>query len=183
MHNIYNAQFPSPQAVDAFLEEIHFYEWNAHMDRGLSFAEGVARASTEFPQYAHLFQLFDDQWLETVREPIEESIAIARRLKEAGYPLYLLSNISKEKFPQARKLHTFLSMFEDCILSSEMGIIKPEPAIFEQTLQRIHRRADEVIFIDDARPNVESARKLGMTALLFESPEKLERDLKTLNIL
>jgi 2-haloacid dehalogenase len=183
VHRIYDAYFPAPADVDAFLEEVHFYEWNSHMDRGLSFAEGVAQASAEFPQYARLFRLFDDQWLETVREPIEGSIAIARRLKGAGHPLYLLSNISKEKFPQARREHNFLSMFEDCILSSELGVIKPEPAIFEQTLQRIHQRTEDVIFIDDAQANVEAASRLGIASICFETPEQLERKLKKINVL
>ena len=183
MHNIYDAHFPSPADVDAFLEEVRFFEWNSHMDRGLPFSEGVARASAQFPHYAHLFQLWSDRWFDTVCEPIEGSIAIARVLKEAGYPLYILSNVSEEKFPQARKAHAFLSMFEDIFISSEFGLVKPEPEIFRQTLQRMNRPAEEVIFIDDALANIESARKLGLQSIHFQSPAQLERELKTLQIL
>lgn len=183
LHRIYDSLFPSPEAVNAFLEEVHFYEWNSLMDRGLPFGEGVARASAQFPQYAHLFQRFDEKWLETIREPIEGSIAIARRLKEAGHPLYMLSNVSREKFPQARQAHPFLEMFEDIVMSSELGVIKPEPAAFTQTLERIKHPADEVIFIDDAAANIEAARALGITAIQFHSPEQLERELKSLRIL
>ena len=183
MHNIYDAHFPSSADVDVFLEEVHFFEWNSRMDRGLPFVEGVAQASAQFPQYAHLFQLFDDRWLDTVREPIEGSIAIAHRLKEVGHPLYILSNVSEEKFPQARKAHAFLSMFDDIFMSSEFGLIKPEPEIFRQTLQRMRRTAEEVIFIDDALANIESARRLGLPSIHFQSPAQLERELKTLHIL
>lgn len=182
-HNIFDEHFPNPEAVDEFLREVHFIEWNARLDRGLSFTEGVANASEEFPQYAHLFRLFDERWLESIREPIEGTIAILRGLKQGGYPLYVLSNSSAEKFSLARRAHPFLSLFDDFILSSEYGSNKPEPAIFLRALERIRRPANETIFIDDSLPNIESARKLGMAAIHFQSPEQLERELKTLQIL
>ena len=183
LHNIYDERFPTPEAVDVFLEEIRFFEWNSRMDRGFSFAEGVAQASEQFPQYAHLFHLLDEKWLETIREPIEDSIAIVRRLKERGYPLYILTNSSAEKFPLARQVHPFLVMFDDAIISGEIGLLKPDPAIFQYTLSRIHHTAQECLFIDDSLANIESARALGFTAIHFQSPEGLERDLKALNIL
>ena len=182
MRNIYGELFPSAQAVDAFLDEIRFYEWNALMDKGLPFSEGVARASSEFPHYAHLFRLFDERWLDTVREPIEGSVAIARRLKEAGHPLYLLSNISEEKFPQARKVHDFLSIFDEFILSSECGVVKPNPAIFKFALQRINRTPAEVVFVDDLIANVEAARGLGIESIHFLSPAQLETELKKIGL-
>lgn len=183
MHNIYDAHFPSPAEVDAFLEEVRFLEWNARMDGGLPFSEGVALVSAQYPQYASLFRLWDEKWLETVREPIAGSVALAHRLKDAGYPLYILSNISREKFPQARTLHKFLSIFEDCILSSEIGILKPDPRIFRQALRRMNRPVGEIVFIDDALPNVESARRLGIASIHFQSPEQLEAELKAMNLL
>lgn len=183
MHNIFDAHFPSPAAVDAFLKEIRFFEWNALMDGGLPFSEGVARASAQYPQYAHLFRLWDERWLETVREPIEGSVAIVRRLKRAGHPLYILSNVSHEKFPQAQQAHSFLALFDEIFMSSRLGVNKPAPQAYRLALQRMKRPADEVVFIDDALPNVEAARGLGIASVHFQSPRQLEGELKQMGVL
>ncbi len=47
--NLYKRFFPTLEAVDSFLEEIHFAEWNAHQDAGRPFKEGVADLSKAIP--------------------------------------------------------------------------------------------------------------------------------------
>ncbi len=183
LYAIFGRFFPDPQAVDAFLKQVSFYEWNTRQDGGRSFEEGLAVISEQFPHYAHIFRYFDQHWQDTVREVIPETIVLARRLKQAGYPLYVLSNFSAEKFALTRPLHPFVSIFDDLIISGEIGLLKPEPAIFQYTLSRIHRTAEECIFIDDHLPNVESAQRLGFTALPYRSPQKLERDLTNLGVI
>ena len=53
-HGVYRRFFPTPAAVDSFLKEIRFMEWNARQDAGRPFKEGVAVLSAEFPHYARL---------------------------------------------------------------------------------------------------------------------------------
>jgi 2-haloacid dehalogenase len=183
LHPLLNRFFPDPQAVDSFLAEVSFQEWNAQQDKGRPFAEGVTLIASQFPRYAHLFQLIHEQWAETIREPIPETIALAQRLKAAGYSIYILSNSSAEKYPLARQIHPFLAMFDDAIISGEIGLLKPDPAIFHYTLRRIGRRADECLFIDDNRVNAESAREVGITAIHYQSPRQLEQELRNLKVI
>ncbi len=180
--NLYKRFFPTLEAVDSFLEEIHFAEWNAHQDAGRPFKEGVAELSKQFPQYAELIQAYDTHWMESITETLHETIQIARNLKKSGWPLYLLSNFSSEKFVLMKEQHDFLEIFDDMIISGEYKIIKPDPAIFEIALKRINRRAGECLFIDDSLPNVVTARKMGFITIRYLSPAQLRRDLNQLSI-
>jgi 2-haloacid dehalogenase len=177
-HALYKRFFPNPEAIDSFLEEIHFAEWNAHQDAGRPFKVGTAKLSAEFPQYAELIQAYSTYWEESITETLEGTVEIARKLKEAGWTLYLLSNFSAETFPIMLNRYDFLQLFDDMIISGEHKLIKPDPAIFQLTLKRIKREAQECLFIDDSLANIEAANKLGFYTIHFQSPEQLEGDLE-----
>lgn len=178
VYAVYNRFFPNPQAVDSFLREIRFAEWNEHQDAGRPFQEGIADLSAQFPHYADLIQAYDTYWNDSITEVYDGTVEIARKLKREGWPLYLLSNFSAEKFPLMQQRFDFLNLFDDMIISGEHNLIKPDPAIFLLTLERIKRSANECLFIDDSLPNIETARTLGFQTIHFQSPEQLERDLK-----
>ncbi len=178
LHALFDRFFPDPEAVDAFLEEVSFLRWNSLQDQGRPFAEGIAAITEQFPHYVSLFRIFDEQWIETVREPIPETIVLAQGLKQAGHSIYILTNSSAEKFLLARQVHPFLSMFDDAIISGEIGLLKPDPAIFHYALARIRRAASECVFIDDHLPNIEAARQLGFTAVHYQSPAELEHQIE-----
>ena len=180
VYNLYKRFLPTREAVDSFLQEIRFFEWNAHQDAGRSFKEGVAELSAKFPQYAELIKAYDTYWEECVTEEIHGSVEIAKKLKSAGWDLYLLSNFSAETFPLVQKRFDFLSLFDDCIISGEHKLIKPDPAIYHLTLNRIKRKAQECLFIDDSLPNIEAAKKLNFYAIHFLSPAQLDTELKNL---
>ncbi len=177
-HAVYDRFFPDPQAVDSFLQEIRFHEWNAHQDAGRPFNEGIALLSEQYPHYADLIQAYDTYWEDSITDVYHGTVEIVRRLKREGWPIYLLSNFSAEKFPLMQKRYDFLDLFDDMIISGEHKLIKPDPAIFQLTLDRIGRKASECLFVDDSFPNIEVARKMGFHTIHFQSPEQLERDLK-----
>ncbi|MEK6753333.1 MAG: HAD family phosphatase [Chloroflexota bacterium] len=180
--NLYKRFFPNLEAVDSFLKKIRFAEWNAHQDAGRPFKEGVAKLSNQFPYHADLIQAFDTHWEESLGQTLQENIEIAKNLKQANWPLYLLSNFSTEKFEIVRRQHDFLTVFDDIIISGEHKLIKPYPAIFEFTLNRIKRQAKECLFIDDSLPNIETARKMNFITIHYQSPAQLKRDLYQLSI-
>jgi 2-haloacid dehalogenase len=181
-HKLYERFFPDPQSVTAFLQEIHFMEWNAQQDAGRPFAEGVAELSKKFPQYADLIQAYDTYWEDSITDTFDETVEIAKGLKRQGYSLYLLSNFSAEKFELIRPKYDFLKIFDDLIISGEHKLLKPDPAIFHFTLQRINHTASECLFIDDSLPNIETAKALGFYTIHYQSPTQLKQELKNLSI-
>jgi 2-haloacid dehalogenase len=180
--HLYQRFFPDLQSVDSFLEQIQFSEWNARLDAGYPFRDGVADLSKKFPQYAELIAAYDTHWEESLTGTHDETIEIVRQLKQAGWELHLLSNFSIEKFESIQSRHTYLSLFETKIISGEHKLIKPDPAIFHLTLQKIKRQAEECLFIDDSIPNIETAASLGFQTIHYQSPAQLRSALKNLSI-
>ncbi|MBT7990545.1 MAG: HAD family phosphatase [Anaerolineae bacterium] len=184
-HNLYRNYFPKdePQAIDDFLDEIGFYTWNAEQDRGRSFAEGVAVLSVKFPHRAALIEAYAAHWIDSIAGEISVTVEILQKLKGKAYPLYGLSNWSAETFPLVSDEFSFLSEFDDIVLSGDVKLVKPELAIFKLLLGKIKYLASECLFIDDSLPNVEAAISLGFHAHHFESPEALRMALKEYQIL
>ena len=182
--NLYRRYFPGqPQAMENFLAEIDFFAWNAHQDKGRTFAEGNEKLIAIFPQHTQLIQAYFENYEDSITGAITGTVDILRALKVIGHPLYGLSNWSAETFPRARHVYPFFNWFDDIILSGEVGLNKPDPAIFNLLLNKIGFSAPECLLIDDSQPNVDAAKKLGFITIHFTSPEKLKMEMQRLNLL
>ena len=83
--NLYSRFFPEqPQAMEDFLAEISFMEWNAQQDKGRPFAEAVASLSKQFPHHAHLISAYQENWKESITGSIDGTVELLRMLKEKG---------------------------------------------------------------------------------------------------
>jgi 2-haloacid dehalogenase len=180
---LYKRFFPDdPQAIERFLEETQFFEWNVMQDAGRPFAESIPEACARFPQYAELFRAYDNCYEETVGGPIQPTVEILRELKQAGYPLSALSNWPAEKFYQVRPRFEFLDWFDIVLISGDVKLVKPDARFYQMLLAQIGRSAPECIFIDDSERNIAGARDLGFQVIRFHSPEQLRAELTRLGI-
>ena len=170
-------------AMERFLTDVNFMEWNLQQDKGRPFTIAVAELSQQFPHYAHLIKAYDERWAESIAGPIQPTVNILRALKQAGYPLYGLSNWSAEKFRTARSRYAFFDWFESIMVSGEVGLVKPDPRIYTLFLARIGRTAAECLFIDDSDANIAAARPLGFKTIHYQSSEQLEEELHHLGLL
>jgi 2-haloacid dehalogenase len=176
--------FPDdPDAMERFLEEIRFPEWNIEMDGGKPFTETLAEVSTRFPQYARMLKAFHQRWEETLGGPIPATVNLLPRLKQAGYSLHALSNWSADTFSIARRKYAFLNLFDSILISGDVKMVKPDPRIFRIFLERSGRKAEECLFVDDNKINTEAARALGFQVVWLENPEQLETELRHRNLL
>jgi len=182
--HLYRRFFPDqPQAMEQFLSEINFSEWNMQQDKGRPFAEAVTILSAQFPHHIPLIHAYHEYWEESIVGPIAGTIELLKRLKQKGHRLYGLSNWSAETYPIARRKYDFFDLFDDTIISGEVKLVKPDPAIFNLALIRIGRAPSECLLIDDSALNIIAAQKMGFATVHFESPEQLEADLTRLNLL
>jgi 2-haloacid dehalogenase len=170
-------------AMQHFLTEICPPEWNRQMDAGKPFDDAIAERQRLFPEHAELIALWKTGWGQMLREPIHETVEVLEALRQRGHRLYALTNWSAETFPVARERFAFLRWFEDIIVSGEVKLAKPDPRIFELTIERCGLTPASTLFVDDMRPNVEVARRLGLHALHFEHPRQLRADLEGLSVL
>jgi len=181
-HKLYRRYFDQPQHIDHFLAEINFAAWNAEQDRGRPFAEAVEDLSGKFPQYSHLIRAYYEHFEDSIVGPIHGTVDLLRDLKRVGYPLYALSNWSAETYPRVRPQYDFFDLFDEIILSGEVKLLKPDPAIFKLALQKINRTAHECLLIDDTEANIESAKMLGLHTIHFKSAEQLRTELHLLGL-
>lgn len=181
---VYQRYFPNdPDGMEEFLREINFMDWNALQDKGRSFAEGVAELSNQFPHHAHLIRAYHDHWVDSIGEAYWGTVEIMRQLKQKGFPIYGLSNWSAETFPYAREKYNFFDLFDDMVISGEVGFVKPAPEIFHLLLEKIGKPAGECLFIDDSLPNIRQANTMGFKTIHFSSPEHLKQTLIEMGLL
>jgi len=177
-HELYNKYFSHDRkAIDNFLSEIDFVHWNLAQDGGYPFSEAVQNLSEQFPQYAHLIRAYDLEWEESITGIIPETVEIVKKLKSAGYHLYGLTNWSAEKFSLVRHKFEVFDLFEEIVVSGEVKLVKPDPAIFQLLLDKIHFSAKNCLLIDDSLTNIEVAQRLGFLTHHFSSPAEFELSL------
>jgi 2-haloacid dehalogenase len=181
--HLYRKMFDNEATMEWFLAEVCHSDWNVEQDRGRTFAAAVEEAAARHPDHRPLIAAYFERWPEMLAGPIERSVAILEELKDAGYELHALTNWSAETFPFARDRFAFLDRFETILVSADVGLIKPDPAIFQLLLERIGRTAAECLYIDDSPKNVRGAAELGFDAIAFENAEQLRKELARRDLL
>jgi len=115
----------------------------------------------------------------TMRDKQSPNVTLMNRVKElkASYKIGLLSNMGYDTLGSVFSEQQRSDMFNDVLISSDVGLIKPSRDLYELALERLGVAADEVIFIDDRLPNVEGAEQLGMKTILFTTNKHFEQEL------
>lgn len=174
---LYRKLMKDDAAIEAFLSEICTPEWNAQMDLGKPFSEGVRELIQIYPDKENLILAYWKRWAEMLDGPIHESVDLLMELKERGVPLYALSNWNAETFEIALKEFPFLRLFDGRVISGQVKLAKPDPQIYRLLIDTYNLNPQETLFIDDVRSNVQAAWDIGMNAVQFLSPKQLENDL------
>lgn len=102
--------------------------------------------------------------------------ALVRRARGHGIRTALLSNSWGDYYPR----HLWDGMFDEVVISHEVGMRKPEPRIFELTLQRLRLEPGEVAFVDDLPVNIAAGAELGIIGVLHQSYDQTRLELEAL---
>jgi 2-haloacid dehalogenase len=183
--HVYRRVFDDEQEMERFLADVCSAEWNGQQDAGRPWSEAIAELVAEHPEYETQIRAYRDRWTEMLAGPIDETVRVLGDVRAAGRRLYGLSNWSAETFVIARQMpeYAFLGWFDGLVISGEIGICKPDPAIFRHLLERYGLDADRTLFIDDQAQNIDVARSLGMTAIQFEDGNRLRAELQNRGVL
>ena len=177
---LFEKVFETPEEVDYFLQNVTTLEWNEQQDAGRTIAEGTQELIARHPKFEREIRIYYDRWTETITGPIEGTVDILKELKASGkYRLLALTNWSHELFPWARETFDFLGLFEEIMVSGEVKLQKPDPAIY----RLLHDTYDlqgygGCVFIDDSLRNVEAARREGLDTIHFQGAEGLREALQ-----
>lgn len=122
--------------------------------------------------YSEFYSIYNNVF--SINKPV---LKIYKRLKKR-YRLILLSNTDTMRFNFIKKKFPQILIFDGYVLSFETGVMKPHPLIYKQALKKAEAKAEECVFIDDRKENIEGAKNLGMSTILFEPKNDLQKVLR-----
>ena len=102
------------------------------------------------------------------RRFINETIMVVKKLKTAGYHLYLLSNFSRDAYNIFIYNNDFFTLFDGMLFSFEVGCLKPDHKIYELLFEKHHLDPTQCLFIDDTPSNISAAQELGMKGIVYQ---------------
>lgn len=108
-----------------------------------------------------------------------ELIDIIKNLKKHNYKIGLLSNYSSE-LRQRIDDQNLTNLFDQIVISGEVGFQKPQPEIFLSLCQNMQISPTELIFIDDTKKSLKGAQDIGYTPILYKNNQQLLNDLSSL---
>ena len=145
--------------------EMQVPDFEVHLAQGLS--EKLGRAIAPENLLDRLFGHFSQA---------HDMTALVRRARERGITTALLSNSWGNTYPD----HLFDGMFDAVVISGEVGMRKPEERIFRHTLEQIQLPAQQCVFVDDLRHNIDAAASYGFVGIHHVTYEQTASELDIL---
>jgi putative hydrolase of the HAD superfamily len=105
-------------------------------------------------------------------------LAWADLLSRRGVKMAILSNMARDMSTYLRQTAKWLEPFSYLCFSGELGIGKPNAAIYRACLEGLRVPASQALFIDDLAVNVVAAHGVGLHGVVFQTVEQLQRDLE-----
>ena len=153
----------------AILGDVLFsrYYWDRLDDGSLSDKDWIADAKHRLPPHLHkTAEEVAKTWHHAL--PIIDGMPdIVSDLHRRGIKLYLLSNISRS-FDAHKGEIEILRDFDGYLCSATIGVVKPDPKIYETLIRRYHLATNSCLFVDDRQENLDAAAKFGIHTYLFD---------------
>lgn len=177
-------QIADDEARMRFVEETDLYSWHESLDGGRPYEEAAAELNEKFPHYADVIAAWSHSFGETITGPVPGTHEIVAELDARGVPLFAITNFSADFWPPFHAGEkAFFSRFRDIVVSGEVKLLKPDPAIYWLALDRFRLKPAEALLVDDRAINVEGALAIGMEAHLFTGAEDLRSRLEAEGLL
>ena len=145
----------------ALFGEVDLHHMNDLIDQGALFRETIYGWAELYPEWRPEIRMWYDRWIELASPRIEGSIALLRALRAKGVPVFSLTNFGQHSYAEAVPKMDFLGEFDREYVSGRMGVIKPDPRIYEMVEADCGIAPDRLIFADDRSENIAAAAVRG----------------------
>lgn len=114
-----------------------------------------------------------DEMVQEIEAETKINDSLVNYVKELrqNYQIACLSNGSHEWTIAIINDHGLAHLFDEVVLSADIGIVKPNPEVYAYTLEKLGIKTSEAIFVDDRKVNVDAAEACGIRSLLFSNTE------------
>lgn len=164
---IWSALQKDPRWVDWQEGRISPRDWHQHLAKRLN-------NKLSFEQFVQAWNSALDP------DPIQENAFLEMLSKK--YRLAVLSNTDPLHVAHIERTYDFLRHFGPRIYSCRIGASKPNPLIYKEALLACKVRAEQAVYIDDVASYAQAAERLGIRAIVFESPSQLRSQLRALGV-
>ena len=134
---------------------------------------------SEAPEYKKEIKEAFDRVGECVKK-CEWVVPMLEALKERGYKVYYLSNMSEHIINSNPDAFAFVEHMDCGIFSCDVKAIKPDEDIYHKLINKYGLVPEECVFIDDHKENTDVAESIGMKSIVFENREQAAAELKQL---
>lgn len=149
--------------------EVDLHGMNDRIDEGALFRETIYDWAERYPNWRDEIRMWYDRWIELASPRIEGSIALLRALRAKGVPVFALTNFGRYSFEEALPKMDFLQDFDRRYVSGMMGVIKPDPRIYQMVEEDCGLPPQSLLFTDDRADNITAAARRGWRTHQFES--------------
>ena len=153
----------------ALFAAVDLHHMNDLIDAGALFRETIHDWADRHPDWAPEVRWWYDRWIELASPRIEGSIALQRALRAKGVPVFCLTNFGRHSFDEALPMLDFLAEFDRHYVSGRMGVIKPDPRIYQMVEADCGMAPQALLFADDKADNIAAAAARGWRTHQFES--------------
>jgi 2-haloacid dehalogenase len=163
--------------LDWFMANVVTPEWHFQHDAGRPLADMVPERRAEFPDHAHLIDIYATRFNDSIPGPVPGSLELVERLDAAGVPLFAITNFGHDFWEGFRPTQPIFDRFRDIIVSGTEKLVKPDPAIYRLAIERFGIDPAGALFVDDVAANVAGAESVGIAGHQFVDSGTLEREL------
>jgi len=174
---LYRRLIPEPERRAWFFAHVCTPDWHGALP------ELIAERSAAFPDWAEEIAAWWQRWDEMIPRALPGTVALHRHFRDQGRPLYAITNFPADALARTEARFPFLAQFDGRAVSGRLGLVKPAREIYEWLLDSHGLDPAELVFIDDKPANVETARALGMTGIVFAGAGALADRLAALGLI
>lgn len=160
-----------PEARCAMFAEVDLHGMNDAIDRGGDFQGTIYATAERYPHWRKEIRLWHTNWIDMASPAIPHSVRLLRALRAGGVPVFALTNFGIGSFAYARTQYDFLNEFDRAWVSGHMGVIKPDPRIYELAEADCGLAPAALLFADDRADNIAAAAARGWQVHHFTGPE------------
>ena len=179
-----------------FFDVIHSDPFNRWLKKYGYKREGKLEESSRLADIGHISEeefykrlsLHSGQSLESVKAVFGNINLVDKELVKfietlhANYKIGLLTNSTSEYLQPILELHNLNRLFDEIVVSAEIGLLKPDAEIFDHILKKLKVKPENAVFIDDNPKNTEAAVAMGLSAVVYKDINALKSQLEELGI-
>lgn len=144
------------------------------LDRGqISYEEALELMSRTHPEHKTMIAHILRSWIDT-SHTLPEGVAVLEKCAAMGKKLYVLSNYNNHAFETMRQKHDFWKHVSGFLISADVGLLKPDLAIYERLISDFFLTPSRTVFIDDSVVNIEAALHCGIQGICYRRPGQLQ---------